>query len=578
MAGREHFVQFYETDEFLVESVSGFIGAAIQGEEGGIIVATEAHREAILQRFKEGGVDVCRAEARGRFVCLDAAGTLAKFMVNGTPNAQRFMDVVGGVVARVGGCASGVRAFGEMVAILWGEGNGAAAIRLEELWNELATQHTFSLFCAYPISAFNESSQTESLQHICQTHTHVIPAESYTGQTDGNERLRQIAMLQHKAASLEAEVVRRRETEERLAQREAELRDFLENASEGIHQVAEDGRILWANKAELELLGYRVDEYVGHNITEFHADADVIADILARLKRREVLYDYEARLKCKDGSIRDVSLNSSVYWEGDQFRYTRCFTRDVTERKRAAEILEKTVVERTAKLQEVVSELEAFSYSISHDMRSPLRAMQGHAKALMDDHGAKLGGEGIASLQRIQRAATRLDLLVRDILAYSKVAKGQIQLTRVAIEPLIEDIVDQHPASEIVKNCIHVRQPMHSVWGHEAYLTQCLSNLISNALKFVAPGTVPEVTIRTEAAGDQIRVWVCDNGVGIESQHADRVFKIFGRVHPDKRFEGTGIGLAIVKKAVNRMGGDVGFDSEPGQGSRFWFTVARAPQ
>jgi PAS domain S-box-containing protein len=128
-------------------------------------------------------------------------------------------------------------------------------------------------------------------------------------------------------------------TLEELRRRERELADFIENASVGLHWVGADGTILWANQAELDLLGYTREEYIGRKINEFHADRDVIGDILRRLTNKETLHDYEARLKCKDGSVRHVLINSNVMWEEDRFVHTRCFTRDITERKRAEEEL-----------------------------------------------------------------------------------------------------------------------------------------------------------------------------------------------------------------------------------------------
>ena len=437
----------------------------------------------------------------------------------------------------------------------------------------MGKEHCFSLFCAYPLGGFSGKAHGQPFVHICKSHTRVIPAESYSGQASKDERLRAITLLQQKAGSLESEIARRKEIEKALLRRERELSDFLENATEGIHQVDANAKILWANKAELELLGYKPEEYIGHDIREFHADQDVIADILDRLGRGEKLHDYEARLKHKDGSLRFVSINSSVYWDGERFGYTRCFTRDITERKLAAEILERTVVHRTAQLCETVAQLEAFSYSISHDMRSPLRAMHGYAKALLDDYGTKLDPEGVDALQRIQRASHRLDLLIRDVLAYSKVAKGELDLKPIALAPLLDDVIRENPDLEKARSCIAISEPLHTVLAHEAYLTQCLTNLLENGLKFVAPGSVPKVQVSTEAVNGHICVSIADNGIGIHPDHHKRIFKIFGRVHPEKRYPGTGIGLAIVKKAVARMSGETGFKSEVGKGSRFWFTL-----
>jgi signal transduction histidine kinase len=223
-----------------------------------------------------------------------------------------------------------------------------------------------------------------------------------------------------------------------------------------------------------------------------------------------------------------------------------------------------------------VAELEAFSYSISHDMRSPLRAMQGYSKALLQDYGPKLEPEAVQSLERIQRAANRLDLLIRDVLAYSRIAKSDIHLKPVALGPLLQDIIAQQPEIENSLRAITICQPLHTVMGHEAYLTQCFSNLIENALKFVQPGVAPQVRIHSETREDRIRICVTDRGIGISREHHHRIFQIFGRIHPEKHFPGTGIGLAIVKKAVARMRGESGFESEPGKGSCFWFTLPKA--
>ena len=576
MSKSEHFVQFYEEDAFLTQSVAGFMGAGLQQGEAGIIIATEAHRAAIIAHLQEQGLDVSQAEAVGQFFVLDAAETLSRFMQADAPAAAQFNKVIGGLVAQATAGNRPLRAFGEMVALLWQRGNADGAIRLEELWNELGKEYSFSLFCAYPMGGFCADAHGKPFTHICKAHTRVIPAESYTANNNADDRMRTITLLQQRAASLEAEIAERKKVETVLARRERELSDFLENATEGIHQVAPTGTILWANKAELDLLGYAPEEYISQDIRKFHADAGVIADILDRLTRGETLHEYEARLKHKDGSIRHVSINSSMYREGEQLRYTRCFMRDITERKRAAEVLEETVADRTAKLRETLGELEAFSYSVSHDMRSPLRAMQGYARALLKDYSRLLPEGGIDSLKRIERAANRLDMLVRDILSYTKVAKDEIQLAPIGLESLLKDILEQHPELQESRDRISIERPLHSVLGHEAYLSQCLSNLLENGLKFVAPGTTPRVRIGSEAVNGHVRVWVNDNGVGIAPQHYDRIFKIFGRVYPEKSYPGTGIGLAVAKKAITRMGGKIGFNSEPGKGSTFWFTLRPA--
>lgn len=216
MKETEHFVQFYEADGFLLNSLGGFIGSAITSGDGALVVATQAHRNGLDEMLSANDLDVANAKARGQFVSLDAAETLSRFMVDGTPQPDRFNEVVGGIIASVSDGRPRVRAFGEMVALLWAEGEHQAALRLEEMWNDLQKAHTFSLFCAYPMNGLGGQKFMEPHSGVCTVHSRVIPAESYAGLHDQDERLRAIAKLQQKAASLEAEVQERLRAEEKL--------------------------------------------------------------------------------------------------------------------------------------------------------------------------------------------------------------------------------------------------------------------------------------------------------------------------------------------------------------------------
>ena len=216
MGDTEHFVQFYEADGFLLNSLSGFIGRAIHADDGALVVATEAHRNGLDELLQANGLDVTTAKVRGQYRSLDAAETLSKFMVDGVPEPGRFNEFMGGVIASVTDGRPRISAFGEMVALLWAEGNHAAAIQLEELWNDLQKTHSFSLFCAYPMNGLGGERFVEATGSVCKVHSRVIPAESYADLSDPNARLRAIALLQQKAESLEAEVKERRQVEERL--------------------------------------------------------------------------------------------------------------------------------------------------------------------------------------------------------------------------------------------------------------------------------------------------------------------------------------------------------------------------
>jgi excisionase family DNA binding protein len=252
----EHIAQFYDEDGFLLNAVSDFIGTALRSGDSGVVIATEAHRVGLEERLQAAGLDLNTARGQGRYVALDAAETLALLMVDGMPDAGRFAELVGGIVTRAGHDGRRVSAFGEMVALLAESGNHAGAIRLEALWNELRQAQRFSLFCAYPMAVFDGQGYSGPFDAVCAEHGRVIPAEGYAALGEPDDRLREIARLQQKARSLEAEIAERERAEVALRSKQRELDDFVENATVSLHRVGPDGRILWANQAELELLGY----------------------------------------------------------------------------------------------------------------------------------------------------------------------------------------------------------------------------------------------------------------------------------------------------------------------------------
>lgn len=227
----DHFVQFYETDPHLTDSVATFLAEGLARGEGVIVIATHAHRKEIDKTLSALGIDIQQAKAQEDYVTLDAAETLSRFIVKGAPHEGRFREAVGNIVAKISEAhPAGVRAFGEMVALLCADGNHAAAIRLEELWNQLQQDCGFSLFCAYPLNLFSKESSGQSFSHICGAHSRVLPSESYF-EPPATERLKEVALLQQKAAALQAEIERRQIAEENLRRREAELEADLRATS-----------------------------------------------------------------------------------------------------------------------------------------------------------------------------------------------------------------------------------------------------------------------------------------------------------------------------------------------------------
>ena len=225
-------------------------------------------------------------------------------------------------------------------------------------------------------------------------------------------------------------------------------------------------------------------------------------------------------------------------------------------------------------LQEANRELEAFSYTVSHDLRAPLRALKGYTDILLEDYGPKLEATAKEYLSNLERAVVRMDALTRDLLSYSRIVRQQIELEPVCVDAVCREVTAMNPALQPPNTEMVVPPDLLPVRAHPTLLGQCLANLLDNAAKFVAPGVTPRIHIRTEPRGDRVRIWVEDNGVGIDPAHHQKIFGIFERVGNLKTNQGTGIGLAIVARAAQRMGGICGVESSVGNGSRFWIELA----
>jgi PAS domain S-box-containing protein len=357
------------------------------------------------------------------------------------------------------------------------------------------------------------------------------------------------------------------------------LAAIVESSDDAIVSKDLNGVITSWNKGAERLFGYSAGEVIGRPVTILMPPERVNEEpgILARIRKGERIDHYETIRRRKDGTLVNVSLTVSPIKDvhGHVIGASK-IARDITDKVLAKEQLEQTVAERTAQLRDTVAELEAFSYSVAHDMRAPLRSMTSYARFLEDDFAQALPPKGQEFVRRIAASAQRLDGLITDVLNYSKVTRGEIQLERVDVEKLTREIVDSYPDLQESGATILVQSPIPPVIGNIAALTQCVSNLLSNAIKFVPAGIPAQVRVRAEKKSEYVRIWFEDNGIGISEGGQKRIFQMFQRLNPTGEFEGSGIGLTIVRKAVERMGGRIGVESEPGQGSRFWIELKRA--
>lgn len=236
--------------------------------------------------------------------------------------------------------------------------------------------------------------------------------------------------------------------------------------------------------------------------------------------------------------------------------------------------LERQVADRTAALQDTLNELEAFSYTVSHDLRAPLRAMQGFAQALLEDYGPGLDDTGRDYARRVVDASRKMDELIQDLLGYSRLSREQVSIGIVDLDAIAADVASTVADEMKQRNGrVEIVAPLGPVLGNGRILNQILVNLVGNAVKFVPADVPPRVRLRVEVRNGRKRIWVEDNGIGIAPEHQQRIFRVFERLHGGETYPGTGIGLAIVRRGAERLGGDAGVESNPGHGSNFWIDL-----
>lgn len=367
-------------------------------------------------------------------------------------------------------------------------------------------------------------------------------------------------------------VLLRDSTGQKNAEQELQVKaEVLESMSESVCVVDEDLRIIYANPAACRTFGYDARELTGADVRilndyppEEHAAR--VEALLAHFEHSRH-WTGEWHNRRKDGSPFLTHTRVSAFSHHGA-KYFVCVQEDLTRRK-----LAEAAVQRNTQLQEVVSELEAFSYSVSHDLKSPLRTLRGFADAVIQDYGEALKGPGLHYMQRIRQATERLEKMVEDILAVSRLSRDSLPLSAVDLNQLVASILGDSPTFKPRQAEIAVTTPLPVVLGHEPSLRQVLINLFANAVKFVPSDRAPRVTVRAEIEGRHARLWIEDNGIGVKPEDRERIFRAFERSEAAHSFTGSGVGLAIVKRTVERLGGTVGVRSRVGAGSQFWIRL-----
>jgi len=365
-----------------------------------------------------------------------------------------------------------------------------------------------------------------------------------------------------------------------LRESEARFRNMADHSPVMVWVTDPDGRCTFVAKSWYDFTGQTAESGLGFGwLQAVHLeDREPAQKVFLAANARRESFRLEYRLRRKDGEYRWAMAAAAPRLgpAGEFLGYIGSVI-DITEQKAAQETLERRVEERTAELRSALRELETFSYTVAHDLRAPLRSMSQYSDLLLEEHMTGLGEEGRAYVGQIGESARRMDSLTRDLLNYSRFALTRVDVKPVELSGVVSEVL-RSLGAEVGGTKAVIRTHMNGlrVIADPVLLSQALTNLIANAIKFTEPGRPPDVTVQAEERTSRVRLWVEDRGIGIDPAHAPKLFHIFERLEPG-RFPGTGMGLAIVKKAAERMGGEVGVESKPGQGSRFWIELPGAP-
>ncbi len=546
MSASEHFVQFYESEVFLLDSLSGFIDTGLSAGDACIVIATKAHRERLEERLKAKGLDLIAAHSRGEYIALDAGETLSKFMVDGLPEPQRFLEIIGSIIRQAGERRLRVRAFGEMVALLWEEGNQAGAIHLEELWNDLARTHSFSLFCAYPMHGFGKAAHGTPFTEIGTHHTRVIPAESYNALATPDERLRAVIM-------------ERKEAEKALRISETRYRRLFEAARDGVLILDPRTRkILDANPFMEELLGYTREELIGKELFEIglHKDEQANQDAFRKLQEKHYIRYEDWPLKTKTGERREIEVVANLYEEEDKpiIQYN---IRDISARKK---------LER---------QKDEFISIASHELKTPVTSLKGFLNLLQRRLTSPEDEKELHYLARMNAQVHKLTKLINDLLDISKMQTGQLvyREEHFDLDALVQEIVENIQGTTQTHHLLHEGLTQAEAFGDRDRIGQVLINLLNNAIKYSPQAST--VVVRVAKDHNNALVSVQDFGIGIAKEHLQKIFERFYQVTDleERTYPGLGIGLYISLEIVKRHGGQIWVESKKGEGTTFHFTL-----
>ena len=550
-AGKSHTAHFYSSDELLIREVSQRLAMALDAGGAAVVIATPAHRAAFEEQLQGRGLDLARIARQGRWLALDAEAMLAEFVVEGWPDAKKFLSLLGSILDSLVAAAQSttgseqplLAAYGEMVSVLWEKGKTGAAIRLEELWNELAQERAFHLSCGWPLRFFSRDTEGVVVERICAEHTHVLPPNGYESMSE-EERRRRAVFWQLHTQALEEET---RYGQLKADEAQMRLAAIVESSNDAIVSKDLNGIVTSWNKAAERILGYTAAEMIGRSITtvippELHQDE---VEILRKIHAGERIEHFETVRVTKSGERLDVSLTISPVRDS-QGRIVGAakILRDITMQKKLEAALRTT--ERLASVGRLAA-------TVAHEINNPLEAVT-NLIYLVRRH-PDLPDAIRGCLEMADEELRRVSHIARQTLGFYRDTTSPVWIN-------VPEVVDEMLAiyqRRFAYKQIAVRKriaPGLRVRVLHGEFKQIISNLVSNAIDASPQGGAIEVRAwqsthpLTGAPG--IQLVVADQGCGIPEAIRRQIFAPF---FTTKKDVGTGLGLWIVKSMLVKTGG-----------------------
>jgi len=563
-----HAVQFYEDDAVFIESLSEFTGAALGAGGACVVISTSDHHRKLIENLSLNGIEMARILAEGRYIHLDARRTLERFMVQGRPDRQRFWEELEPAVQRARAAlrpgAKTIAAFGEMVALLWIEGNHEAAIELEHLWDEVVQRYDLHLRCAYPVGSFARQSCSDMFDEICSQHSAVIPSENYSlGNPDERDRL--VSTLQQKASTVDAvveerekEVAHRKVVEEKLRRTEEFTRNIIESSSDCVKVLDLEGRIQYMSPSGQRALEITdTSQFLNKKWVDLWEDAD-------KARAEEVL------LTARNGSVGcfqgdsitmggvrkswDVRITAALDRQGSIERMV-AVSRDMTELKSAQQL---------AIQSEKLAATGRLAATIAHEINNPLEAVTNFIYLAMTARG--LPEEVCRHLEIADRELARVSQIAQQTLGFYR---GASKDRWISVADLVRDVLvvyERKLAYKHIEAIVSVA-PDLKLYGRQGELRQALSNLLTNAIDASRVGGKIWLRARLSQGWRKesekgIRITLADNGSGMSREVQKKIFVPF---FTTKAEIGTGIGLWATKALIEQQKGLLRFHSRQGE-------------